>query len=78
MTLSASTSGHIEPGQIIGESTVEFSLLGQYDAAVKFANSLKLSKRFSGIPVVVLSGKSVNGSSWNALLATHLSIAMYL
>jgi hypothetical protein len=43
----------------MGEFAVEFSLLGQYDAAVKFANSLKLSKRSSDIPIVVLPVKSV-------------------
>jgi hypothetical protein len=60
VTLSASTRGHIEPEQRIGESGVEFSLPGQYDAAVKFANSLKLWKRFSDIPIVISSAKAVN------------------
>jgi hypothetical protein len=60
VTLSASTRGHIEPEQKIGESIVEFSLPGQYDATVKFANSLKLWKRFFDIPIVVSSAKSVN------------------
>ena len=55
VTLSASTSGQTPNGQVISVSEVEFSFLGQYEAAVKFANSLKLSRRDSDIPIVVKS-----------------------
>jgi hypothetical protein len=54
VTLSASTRGQTPDGQVMTESEVEFSLLGQYEAAVKFAKSLKLSKRDSDIPIVVV------------------------
>jgi hypothetical protein len=77
VTLSASTRGHIEPEQRIGESVVAFSLPGHYDAVVKFANNLKLSKRLSDIPIVVSSAKSVNAKAKSSLLATHLSIATH-
>jgi len=56
VTLSASTRGQASLGQVISESEVEFSLLGQYDAAVKFAKSLKLSRRLSDMPTEMLSG----------------------
>jgi hypothetical protein len=51
--LPALTSGLTPNGQVISVSEVEFSFLGQYEAAVKFAKSLKLSKRDSDIPIVV-------------------------
>ena len=55
VTLSASTSGQTPNGQVISVSDVEFSFLGQFEAAVKFANSLKLSRSDSDIPIVVNS-----------------------
>jgi len=38
VTLSASTSGQIPNRQVISVSESEFSLLGQYEAAVKIVN----------------------------------------
>jgi hypothetical protein len=52
--LSASTRGQTPDGQVMRTLEVEFSLLGQYEAAVKFAKSLKLSRRVSDIPTVVV------------------------
>lgn len=55
VTLSASTRVQYESEHVMAEPAVEFSLIGQYAAAVKLANSLKLSSKSSDIPVAVLS-----------------------
>jgi hypothetical protein len=66
VTLSASTSGQTPNGQVISASEVEFSFLGQYEAAVKFANSLKLPRRDSDIPIVV---KSLSVQAYRCMLS---------
>lgn len=60
VTLSASTRGQTVAGQVIRAPDVEFSLFGQYEADVKFAYSLKLERRASDMPTVVLSAGSIS------------------
>lgn len=54
VTLCASTRGQTPEGQVMRVLEVEFSFPGQYEAAVKFVNSLKFSRRDSDMPIVVV------------------------
>jgi hypothetical protein len=62
VTLSASIRGQTVGGQVIRVPAVEFSLFGQYEADVKFAYNLKLERRASEMPTVVLSAGTFQSS----------------